>query len=173
MRSARAGDKGAYGALFRSITPILRAFVARRLGNAAEGEDVVQEILLSIHRASHTYDSARPFKIWMFAIARNRLSDYLRQAYRRNAGKAVNLDDIAEKIPNPDVTAETDIREYVNMMLDLLPEKQRRILTMMKVEGYSASDVAKELKMSVSAVKVSAHRAYKSIALKVGTGAEF
>ena len=57
------------GGDIHAVTPVLRAFIMRRLGASADVEDVVQNILLSIHRAGHTYDTQRPFKIWMFAIA--------------------------------------------------------------------------------------------------------
>lgn len=83
MQRARQGDQAAYTALFRTITPILRGFVIRRLGAHADVEDVVQNILLSIHRAGHTYDSKRPFRLWMFALARHRLNDHMHRIYKR------------------------------------------------------------------------------------------
>ena len=164
MRRAQQGDKQAYDTLLRSIIPILRGFVIRRLGPGADVEDVVQNILLSIHRASHTYDTERPFKIWMFAIARHRLNDHLRHIYKRNVPE-VPFDDLANEIQATDVTAERERSEYLKSMLDRLPARQRQIVTMMKVEGYSAQDVAAKMNMSVSAVKVAAHRAYKTLAL--------
>ncbi len=164
MRRSQQGDKQAYNTLLRSIMPILRGFVIRRLGPGADVEDVVQNILLSIHRAGHTYDTDRPFKIWMFAIARHRLNDHLRHIYKRNVPE-VPFDDLANEIQGHDVTAERERSEYLKTMLDRLPDRQRQIVTMMKVEGYSVHDVAARMNMSVSAVKVAAHRAYKALAL--------
>ncbi len=166
MARARAGDRRAYEALFRAIAPPLRAFVARRISAPADVEDVVQSILLSIHRSGHTYDSARPFGIWMYAIARRRLADYLRERYKTAGIRFVGLDAAAGINMDTDVTAGADNREYLTDMLDSLPGREKRIITMMKVEGYSARDVAKELGMSVSAVKVAAHRAYKALAAR-------
>lgn len=171
MRRAQQGDKQAYNALLRAIIPLLRAFVARRLGPGADVEDVVQNILLSIHRASQTYDSERPFKIWMFAIARHRLNDHLRHIYKKGLPD-VGFDDIANEIPSPDVTAAQERSEYLKTMLDRLPARQRQIVTMMKVQGYSAQDVAAKMNMSVSAVKVAAHRAYKALALAAARDGE-
>lgn len=70
------------------------------------------------------------------------------------------------------VTENWDQIEYLSKILDSLPEKQKKIVTMMKIEGYTAEDAAKKMNMSVSAVKVAAHRAYKSLALKVLKGEE-
>lgn len=166
MRLAQQGDKKAYAALFRAITPLLKAFISRRLA-AADVDDVVQEILMSIHRAGHTYDTDRPFKVWMFTIARYRLNDHLRRLYKKGAFPEISLDDLTHEISAADVTEQRDRREYLNRVLSSLPEKQKKIVTMMKIEGYTAEDTAKTMKMSVSAVKVAAHRAYKSLALKV------
>ncbi len=166
MRLAQQGDKKAYAALFRAITPLLKAFISRRLA-AADVDDVVQEILMSIHRASHTYDTARPFKVWMFTIARYRLNDHLRKLYKKGAFPEIGLDDLTHEISAADVTEQRDRYEYLNRALSSLPDKQKKIVTLMKIEGYSAEETAKTMNMSISAVKVAAHRAYKSLALKV------
>jgi RNA polymerase sigma-70 factor, ECF subfamily len=166
MQRARQGDQAAYTALFHAITPALRGFLIRRLGAHADVEDVIQNILLSIHRAGHTYDSARPFKVWMFAIARHRLNDHLRGIYRKGTIPDISLDDLTHELSSADVTGEQERREYLNTLLSVLPARQRKIVTMMKVEGHTAEDTAKALNMSVSAVKVAAHRAYKVLAQK-------
>jgi RNA polymerase sigma-70 factor, ECF subfamily len=167
MRLAQSGDKKAYAALFRAIMPLLKAFVSRRIPNMADVDDVVQDTLLSIHRAGHTYDTNRPFKIWMFTIARHRLNDYLRRNYRKSTFPEISLSNLTYEISAASVTESWDQFEYLDKILDSLPEKQKKIVTMMKIEGYTAEDAAKKMNMSVSAVKVAAHRAYKSLALKV------
>ncbi|MGE0278073.1 MAG: sigma-70 family RNA polymerase sigma factor [Nitrospiraceae bacterium] len=167
MRLAQQGDRKAYAALFQAITPLLRSFVSNRIRDNSEAEDVVQEILLSVHRASHTYDTERPFKIWMFTIARYRLNDYLRRIYRNSGRSDISLEDLDYEISGPDVTGQRDQREYLDRALSALPEKQRKIVLMMKVEGHTAEETARAMNMSVSAVKVAAHRAYKVLALRM------
>lgn len=168
MRLAQQGDKKAYASLLRAIAPLLKAFVLKRLNNPADADDVVQEILMSIHRASHTYDTDRPFKVWMFTIARYRLNDHLRSIYaKREKGRDVNLEAGAYQLSHPENVTETyENREYLDKVMASLPAKQRKIVTMMKIEGYSAQETAQKMNMSESAVKVSAHRAYKTLALK-------
>ena len=172
MRLAQSGNKKAYAALFRAITPLIKAFVAKRISNMADVDDVVQETLLSIHHAGHTYDTKRSFKVWMFTIARNRLNDYLRRIYKDRAFTEISLDDITYEISAEDVTEGPKQSEYIDKVLDLLPEKQKEIVSMMKIEGFTAEDTAKKMNMSVSAVKVAAHRAYKLLAVKLGKGTD-
>lgn len=172
MRLAQQGDNRAYATLFRAITPILKGFIVHRLGHVSDADDVVQDILMSIHRASHTYDTARPFRGWMFAIARHRLNDHFRRIYKKGDLPDISLEDLAFEISNPDVTEGEQKYEYVYELLESLPEKQRKIVTLMKLEGRTAEETAKTMKMSVSAVKVSAHRAYKALALKAEAAQE-
>lgn len=166
MHRAQHGDKKAYEALFRAILPMLRAFVSRRLNNTADVEDVVQDILLSIHSATRTYDKTRSLNNWMFSIARYRLNDHLRRIYSRKRNLEISLENLTDEIFVSNVTENRDRHEYLYKILGTLPEKQRKIVTMMKIEGYTAADTAMAMNMSISAVKVAAHRAYKSLGLK-------
>ncbi len=168
MRLAQQGDKQAYGHVFQQITPILRRFVGNSLNHPEDVEDVVQEILISIHRASHTYDTDRPFKTWIFTIARYRLTDHLRAIYAKSGkGTDIDFDHMTYQLTSDEnVTKCYEDREYLSKIMQSLPVKQRKIVNMMKIEGYSAQEVAQLMNMSESAVKVSAHRAYKILALK-------
>ena len=83
MRAAMTGDAGAYRQLLVSLAPHVRAVArsrCRRLG-APEGEveDLVQEVLLTIHLKRGTWDQSRPIGPWVAAIARNKLIDVLRR----------------------------------------------------------------------------------------------
>src|ERR1043166_5639129 len=107
MRQAQAGDSVAYLALLRELTPRLRRIIARQraFAGAADVEDLVQDVLLSLHAVRATYDPARPFMPWLLAIVRHRLVGGARR-YARTAGREVALDDMtvtmAEPTTNPD-----------------------------------------------------------------------
>src|SRR5712691_824655 len=61
MAQAQAGEREAYRRLLEDITPFVRALASRRLRDASEVEDAVQDVLLTVHLIRHTYDPARPF----------------------------------------------------------------------------------------------------------------
>src|SRR5512144_3334095 len=96
MRRSLAGDQRAYAALLQQTARLLRPFLAKRLGFADEVEDLMQEILLSVHKARHTYDGNRPYKPWVYAIAKFRLLDHLRTHYSDRLRHAVNFDELEE-----------------------------------------------------------------------------
>ena len=172
MRRAQQGDKAAYAKFFTKLAPVLRGFISNRLVIKNDVDDVLQNILLSIHRSGHTYDPSRPIKLWVFAIAKYRLDDYLRDFYKRGGYKQVCIDEMVTDIPVADVTKSDDLDEYLEAALKALPEKQSRIVRMMKLEGHSVEETAKTMKMTASAVKVSAHRAYKALALNIEAARE-
>src|SRR5438093_4067939 len=77
MARAQQGDSNAYVTLLRAITPRVRRLVRSRRGFLGENdvEDIVQEVLLSVHAVRATYDPARPLMPWLSAIVRHRLAD--------------------------------------------------------------------------------------------------
>src|SRR5207247_999989 len=93
----------AYVTLLRAITPRIRQLVGskRRFLGGSDIEDVVQEVLLSVHAVRATYDSARPLMPWLSAIVRHRLADAGRRHVRQGA-REIGVDDL-------DVTFQTPV----------------------------------------------------------------
>jgi RNA polymerase sigma-70 factor, ECF subfamily len=142
MKRSLNGDKHAYAEILQETSRFLKPFLAKRLSFTNEVDDLLQEILISIHKARHTYDGNRPYKPWVYAIARFRLQD-------------------------ENVTESAISYEYISGEVEKLPEKQATILRLMHQEGYTAKEVAEKIGMNESAVKVAAHRAYKILREKL------
>jgi len=166
MRKSMGGDKLAYTKLLRETARFLRPFLSKRLSFDSEVDDLMQEILISIHKARHTYDGQRPYKPWVYAIARFRLQDYLRMHYADQLRHAEELTGM-EKNLQEDVTESGISYESISAEVEKLPERQAAILRLMHQEGYTAKEVAAKLGMTESAVKVAAHRAYKVLRQKL------
>ncbi|RMG39160.1 MAG: sigma-70 family RNA polymerase sigma factor [Candidatus Dadabacteria bacterium] len=162
MRKAQNGDREAYRQLLNELCPVLRSYVRNRVSNIHEVEDVVQEILMGLHKARATYIPNRPFSSWMFAIAKYKLIDYERRLMRKRGPEILSEEVLAEH----DISASTyqsSLENDVRSAIAKLPEKQRKVVTMLKLEGHSVKEIAHELNASESAVKVTAHRAYKAL----------
>lgn len=160
FRSGIAGDTASYGGFLQAVSALLRRTVGRKLP-ADDVEDVVQEILLSVHKARHTYDGGRPLIPWLSAIGQFRINDYLRKAYSGARWERVDIDALSET--PADVTESAIESESVDELLQHVPEREKSILKMMHAEGYTAKETGRRLGMSESAVKVAAHRAIKKI----------
>ena len=166
MRQSLAGDQRAYAALLLEISRLLRPFLAKRLSFTDEVDDLLQDILISVHKARHTYDGNRPCKPWVYAIAKFRLQDHLRAHYSDQLRHADDLSEW-EDFLHQDVTESAISYESISRELQNLPEKQATILRLMHQEGYTAREVAAKIGMKESAVKVAAHRAYKVLREKL------
>lgn len=160
MIAAQSGDKKAYRQVFEEITPMIKSFIAKRINKPEDIDEITQEILMSVHKASQTYDSSRPFKTWLYAIIKFRLSDYLRTVYRNAERGLDSFDEKEFELSNDDDSEQSfDDGEMIAKMLDALPEKQQKIIKMTKIDGFSIKETAQKMDMSESAVKVTVHRA--------------
>ncbi|MBI3553604.1 MAG: sigma-70 family RNA polymerase sigma factor [Elusimicrobia bacterium] len=164
MRSAQDGDNAAYEILLKEVSAILRGFITARIGARDAAEDVLQEVLLSMHKARHSYDPVRPFAPWMFAIGEHRLADHWRRS-RRLAERETTLEDDLDHFlaPNED---DMGLSDELSSALSGLPEKQRQVIVLLKLEGLSIKEAASKLGISESDVKVSAHRGYEALRRK-------
>ena len=165
MRKAQAGDGLAYEALLVEVTALVRAFVRRRLREVDAVEDVVQETLLSIHRDRRTYDPERSFRPWMYAIAKHRLLDFVAKRRRRSATEVLGDERWEDALVDERVTVAepTGASPFVQRVLALLSQKQREIIRLLKLEGWSVAEISAKTGLSPGAVKVTAHRGYQKI----------
>ena len=164
MRLARQGDDEAYRRLLGHVSLWLRSIVRRGLTSAGRGtadsEDIVQETLLAMHLKRDTWDETQPLDPWLRAIARYKLIDHLR---RRGFHDHFDIDDYAD---SPELAVDGDNATTIDsrQLLATLPERQRRIVQEISLEGRRAADVAARMGMSEGAVRVSLHRALKALA---------
>lgn len=166
MRLAQGGDQAAYASLLAMLTSVTRRFARARVGNVGWVDDVVQETLLTIHGARHTYDPARPFGPWFYAIASSRMIDVLRRE-RRVRSREIADDTLPE--PPSEAADESDIDvEAIHAALASLPARQRDVIEGMKFRDESVREIAGRTKMTESAVKVTAHRGYRALRRLLG-----
>lgn len=160
---AQAGDKRAYATLLREISAFIRNYLITRLANSDWADDITQEVLLSVHKSLGSYSAERPFKPWLMAIAGFRKADYLRKHYAKRGNMQVELNEKTLKGEAVTNSAHAGELKDIEAQLDKLNGKQRTIFEKMRIYGYTAQEVADELDMSVSAVKVSVHRSQKKL----------
>lgn len=171
MRSAQAGDARCYEQLLRAVTPFVRNLTRRYCRDPDLAEDVVQDVLLTVHRIRHTWDPQRPFSPWLASIAARRGIDRIRRASRiarHEVSDELAVETFATPATNNDSGALHAI-EAIEPLLAALPERQRLALEAVKIRGLSVAQAASESGQSVAALKVNVHRAVKALRKLVGT----
>lgn len=154
MVSAQAGDEGDYRLLLAEVSRAVTRYLVARFGASEFVDDCVQDSLIAIHQARHTFDPRRPFRAWLFAIVRHKAIDTLRrqrtrqqalERYRAGAGTGSGADG-----PDGGPAAAS--------LLRALPAAHREALTLTKILGLSTAEAAERLAISESALKVRVHR---------------
>ena len=167
MASAQEGDQAAYASLLRECLPMIRRMARQNGVDAGSVDDVVQDTLLTIHRARHTFDPERPFLPWLRAIVQRRGID-VRRRTGRQASRELHVPLAYEAHPDPDAGAEQVLEEQgragrLRAALDKLPPGQREALEKLGLQERSLAEVSAETGRSVISLKVNLHRAIKSL----------
>jgi RNA polymerase sigma-70 factor (ECF subfamily) len=162
MALAQTGDRDEYRALLTEIEPYVRSVARRCFRHAADVEDAVQDVLLTIHSIRHTYDPARPFAPWLAAITTRRLIDRLRRETRKRAREielTAEHETLQQADANLDGLAERNLLEAIAR----LPPDQRDAVRMLKLSEMSLREASEASGRSVGALKVATHRALANL----------
>lgn len=162
MIASLSGDAAAYRCLLGELATQLGGYFRKRLAAAyaADAEDLVQETLLALHSRRATYDPARPFTVWVHAIARYKLTDHLRRRYGQPAEGLGEAESFAAEDLSEGAHAQLDLKR----LLAAVPAGPREWIRSVRIEGQSIAEVAARAGMSSSAVKVGIHRGLKALA---------
>jgi RNA polymerase sigma-70 factor (ECF subfamily) len=160
LEGYQQADAQATTELIRRLSPDLLRFFLAQETTRTEAEDLLQNTWLRIHKARHTYRTGAPVLPWVFAIAKHVRVDGYRKRRRIRQYEIATESLPAGSPPQESPRAETPTFE--SLIADL-PESQREVLTMLKVNGLSLDEVARATSSSVGAVKQKASRAYAKL----------
>lgn len=165
------GEERAYREFLVEVTSMLRTYLSHQLRHSAvlgseHAEELVQEVLISVHNKRATYDPSQPILPWLFAIAKYRMIDQYRKDSRMKMQSvqpiSVDSDEVGneiERIPAPE--PEEPFGENLEEFLSALTPKQRRLIELTKLQEKSIQETCQIMGMGESAVKVGVHRAMK------------
>ncbi|CAM2154580.1 ECF RNA polymerase sigma factor SigF [Pararobbsia alpina] len=157
------GDARAYERFLDGVSGYLRGTLRRRLRSCeSDIEDVLQEILIALHKGLHTYRQQVPLTAWIAAIARHKIADHYRGHALRDALHEPFDDENTDLFVASEAESVEASRD-IERLLKTLPEKQSAPIVMVKLNGMSVAETAKATGLSESAVKVGIHRGIKAL----------
>jgi RNA polymerase sigma-70 factor (ECF subfamily) len=153
--------------LLRDCIPVIKS-IARRRGVVADRiDDVVQDVLLTVHRARQTYDPSRSFTAWLCVIADRRAIDLLRRTRRQDRREVyapLAFESHADEAADPARgLAHADATGTVARALASLPTRQREAVQHLVLEDRSLADAAALTRRTKGSLKVNLHRALKAL----------
>jgi RNA polymerase sigma-70 factor (ECF subfamily) len=155
IRAARAGDRAAYGELYRRYSPMVHGLILARAG-PDHAEDLVQDVFLSAMTHLGRLREEDHFGGWIAAIARNRITDQFRRTREFQSAK----DSAAEISINETSSAQTEASAALATIRSL-PEAYRETLMLRLVEGMTGPEIASRTGLTHESVRVNLHRGMK------------
>ena len=160
VEAARRGSQSALAELYEHYFPRVYRYVANRLGNTEDAEDVTEEIFLRVidNVGGFTWRGL-PFGAWIFRIARNEVVSHVRRQKTRGATTQLSetiADESAEEIYKIEVTLTV---ATIHEAAKQLPEAQRQVIALRFGAGLSVAETAKALNKTENNVKVLQHKA--------------
>jgi RNA polymerase sigma-70 factor, ECF subfamily len=171
VAAAQAGDQAAFAALVEPHRRELHVHCYRMLGSFTDAEDMVQETLLRAWRRRETFAGRSTFRAWLYRIATNACLDHLGRHPRRPGGDGEVTwlqpfpDQLLEQAAPPDAEPDAAVvaRETIELAylvaVQHLPPRQRAVLMLRDVLGWSAAESAVVLESSVASVNSALQRA--------------
>jgi RNA polymerase sigma-70 factor (TIGR02960 family) len=173
VEAAKAGDEPAFAELVGRHRRELHVHCYRMLGSFEEAEDMVQETFLRAWRARDSFEGGQGFRAWLYRIATNACLDALRSSRRVPSLHSFAevpwiqpypdrlLDELAPSDTEPDavVVARETIELTYLAVIQLLPPRQRAVVILRDVLGWSAVETASLLDMTVAAANSALQRA--------------
>lgn len=146
---------------WRDLRQRLFGFIARRVRDPSAAEDILQEIMLRIHRHAGELESTPALGAWVHQIARNAIADHYRSAIvRRELPSGVVLDPEDESAPEPDgPELRRELAACLAPLLQRLSAIQREALVLTELEGLSQASAADHVGISTSGMKSRVQRA--------------
>jgi RNA polymerase sigma factor (sigma-70 family) len=167
MRASQCGDGAAYAQLVRKTMPLLQRVLRIRYGflQAADRDDLMQDVLLSLHRAIATYDSRRQFVPWLMAIVHNKMVDRARP-FARSTANEIPIDDWAKVDAAEPSASRVELRgdsEVLWEAINRLSPLQQQAIKLSKLHELTSKEAATVMGTTPGAVRVSVHRAINSL----------
>jgi RNA polymerase sigma-70 factor, ECF subfamily len=157
---------GGAEAVWRDLHDQLLGFITRRVRTREDAEDILQEVMLRIHRSSGELDRVERVSGWIYRIAQNAIVDYYRKPARRELPTGSQLDaeerggsEPASLADEPD-TAELrgELARCMTPLIERLPASYRQALMLTELDDVTQAEAAARLGLSVSGMKTRVQR---------------
>src|SRR3989338_1067484 len=167
MQSAARGDDNALETLIARSLKLMYGFAYRFTHNRAEAEDITQEVFVKVWRNVKKFDHAKPFKPWLYRIAKNTCLDFVKRKYAVPFSAFDTQDGgnwlaqiVPDGAPAPDALAERNmLAGKLAAAVKSLPQKYANVVSLHNGQGLRFNEIARATNESQNTVKSRYRRA--------------
>ena len=143
-------------------------FALKFLGNEEEAKDIVQEVFIKVWNGRERMDQIQNWEAWCMRITKNLSLDRIRAITGKQTQSMEGTFDIRLESLSPHESTEVNERmQKITLMIAALPEKQRQVIHLRDVEGYSYNEISEILEIDMNQVKVNLFRARNAVREKM------
>ena len=159
VRRAKERDREAFAQLYEEYFDKIFRYVALKIGDRMEAEDITQQVFLNAIRAISSFKlKGIPFSAWLFRIAHNQVVDYLRKKTRRSVSSIDKVSLSADDDPTQTLERKLDV-ERLNSATRKLTPAQQEVVSLRFAGEMSIAEAAKVMGKSEGAIKALQHSA--------------
>ena len=143
----------------------LRPFVARRVDDPADVDDILQEIYLRMQAGLANLRDSQRFGPWVYRVARNVLADHLRSRTRHHPAvvRERPVDAVEATVPDDQPDVERELATYLTTFVAALPSPYREALVLTELQEMNHKEAAQMLGVSLPAMKARVRRGRQQI----------
>lgn len=146
----------------------LYRFALKFLGNEEEAKDVVQEVFIRVWNGREQMNEVQNWEAWCMRITRNLSLDRIRSLTRKPTHPLEESYNVQHEALTPHETTEiNESMQRVSELIASLPQKQREIIHLRDVEGYSYNEISEIMSIDINQVKVNLFRARNAVREKL------
>ena len=163
IRRAKQRDQEAFAQLYEKHFDKIYRYVALKIGDKVEAEDVTQQVFLNALQSISSFKwKGIPFSAWLFRIAHNQVIDYLRKKAKYITAPIDESLVSSDADPQSVAERESDIEQLV-LATQWLSEVQREVIALRFAGELSVAEVAKVMGKSQGSVKALQHSAIRAL----------
>ena len=148
---------------WRDIEARLRPYVARRVASPAEVDDIVQEILVRVHKGLAALRDGESFGGWVYRIAARAIADAAKSHARDPIARGAAVADVAAGESDEAADLQLELGECVALFVARLPSPYRKAITLTELQGLTQKEAAEMLGTSLSGMKSRVQRGREKI----------
>ncbi|HEY2351443.1 MAG TPA: sigma-70 family RNA polymerase sigma factor [Candidatus Acidoferrum sp.] len=176
VRRAQANDKDAYEELVKRHQQRVFAVAGGILRRHEDIEDIAQQVFVKAYFSLKRFDGRAAFSTWLYRITLNECWDLLRKKKVRpllyesdlSEEQAQRVADAESDGTGPDIRQRLETQQRVDRLLEGLDKRDRLMLVLKEVEGFSIEEIAEVLELNANTVKVRLFRARRRVVKAAG-----
>jgi RNA polymerase sigma factor (sigma-70 family) len=143
-------------------------FALKFVGSEEEAKDVVQEVFIRVWNGREQMNEVQNCEAWCMRITRNLSLDRIRSINRKQTHPIEESFNVQHEALTPHESTEIhESMQRINQLIASLPEKQRQVIHLRDVEGYSYNEICEILELDMNQVKVNLFRARNAVREKL------